>query len=98
MKQIIHVSAGAAEHTWPTTLTETTGKDISADQVQISLGTADAPGTWSSPDLLDRPTTASVTAAKLVTNAVAPGTYFVWVKLTDDPEIVPRRGHRVEVR
>lgn len=94
--QTIAVSNGATEYTWPVTVTETTGKDISGDTVQVSLGTYGAPGTWTS-GVLTRPTASSATVKLLVTNTVTPGTYYVWVKVSDSPEIVPRRAHRVTV-
>jgi hypothetical protein len=43
-------AVGGVEYTWPLTITETTGKDISGDTVLLSLGTSSAPGTWQAPD------------------------------------------------
>jgi hypothetical protein len=51
-EQLIYVSAGGAvEYTFAATFTEVTGKNISADAVQASLGTYDAPGAWRTPDV-----------------------------------------------
>lgn len=94
--QKIDVSNGATEYTWPVTITETTGKDISTDTIQISLGTANTPGTWTT-GVLTRPAASSATVKLLVTNSVTPGTYYVWVKVADSPEIIPRKAHRVTV-
>lgn len=94
--QEINVSGGAAEYTWPATVTETGGKDISGDAVQISLGTWDAPGVWKTA-VLDHPTPSTVTAKTLIDSSVTPGVYFVRVKITDAPESVPRRVLAVRV-
>lgn len=93
--QTIAASIGAVEYTWPFTITETTGKDISGDAAQISLGTYAAPGPWVT-GVVTRPTPASV-VVKLLVSGVAPGTYYVWGRVTDSPEVVPRRGHCVVV-
>lgn len=96
MSQTVNVTAGATEYTWPLTLTEVNGVDISADTVQISLGSYDQPGDWTAP-VADHPTTSSVTVKLLIDDSVDVGEYWVWVKITDSPEIVPRRGDRVTV-
>lgn len=89
MPQTINVTAGAARYVGGT-ITETTGKDISADAVQICLGTASAPGTWGTPDVKSVSTDkASVTVKLLVDSSVTTGTYYVWVKITDTPEVEP---------
>lgn len=96
MKQIINVSLGAAEYTQPVTITESNGANISGDSVQISLGSYNAPGAWVN-GVLTRPSISSATIKMLVDNSVSPGVYYVWVKVTDTPEIAPRRALRVEV-
>lgn len=85
--QVIKVSIGGARYVGGT-ITETTGKDISADTVQVALGTATTPGTWQTPDVITA-NVSSVTVKYLVTNAVTPGVYYVWAKITDTPEIEP---------
>lgn len=85
--QTINVSAGAARYVGGT-ITETTGKDISADTVVMSLGTATGPAAWVAPDE-KLANVASVTVKMLVTSATAVGTYFVWARITDSPEVEP---------
>lgn len=92
--QYIYTSAGAVEYTLPTIVTETTGKNITADIVQVSLGTYADPGVWQSPDVKTSPTPSSVSVQILIGASLnpAPGHYYVWVKLTDSPEVPARRG------
>jgi len=94
--QTIRVTADLPEYTRPVTITETTGKNISAAQVFISLGDYEAPGTWQS-GVLERPTAASATIKLLVDSNVTPrpAPYWVWVKVVDSPE---RPGRRSELR
>lgn len=94
--QTIAVSLGAVEYTWPVTITETNGKNITGDTVQISLGTYDAPGTWQA-GVVQRPGNSTAVIQLLINNTVAAGSYWVWVKVTDSPEIVPRRCQRITV-
>ena len=81
MSQTINVTAGAVEYTYPLTITETTGKDISADAIQLSLGTDTAVGTWYAPDT---DPTQAVTYQRVVQLLVggsfvpAVGTYWLW--------------------
>lgn len=92
MSTIINVSAGAQEYVGGT-ITETKGKDISADTFEMALGLApDAPTTgWSPPSFSAAGATpASKVVLLLVTDTTAPGTYGAWVRVTDTPEIVPR--------
>lgn len=101
-QQTIRVSSGAAERTFPVTITEDTGEDISAKVVMMSL--APAPDgyftarTWVTPSV-DTPQTDHATRVVqlLVDSSTAVGVYWVWVKVTDTPEIVPRRAHKVIV-
>lgn len=97
MLQVIDLSDGAEEYTFPVTITETTGKDISADSIVVALGTAtSAGGTWFAPDVLTRPTVSTAVVQVLIGGSSgrvpAAGNYFLWWKVTDTPEIVPRRS------
>ena len=100
MSQTINITAGAVEYTFPLTITETTGKDISADVIQLSLGTDTAVGAWHTPDT---DVTQSVTYQRVVQLLVgaayvpAVGTYWLWSKVTDSPETVPRRHGKVTI-
>lgn len=98
MTQTVLVTDAAIEYTWPTTLTELAGADISGDAVAIGLGTwTDPPAVWADNPVITHPTPSSVTVQMLIDSSIAPGTYYVWVRVTDSPEIVPRRGHQVIV-
>lgn len=92
--QIIDLTNGGCEYTYPLTITENTGKDISADVIVISLGSPTAPGTWQAPDV-DPPQAnkAQRVVQMLVGATLKPisGTYWLWTKVTDAPETVPRR-------
>lgn len=85
--QTINVTAGGARYVGGT-ITETTGKDISADTVVMALGSDTTPGIWTTPDVKVA-AVASVTVKLLVTNAVAVGTYWIWGRITDSPEVEP---------
>lgn len=105
--QVIRVSApwGAKLYTWPGVFTSGL-HDLTGDLMEVSLGTEDAPGTWvpstdpkvlasyTAPNALGE-STASVEL--LVDSATAPGFYWVWVRLTDHPEVVPEVVGRVQV-
>jgi hypothetical protein len=73
------------------TVTELTGKDISAATFEIALGTIAAPpAVWSVPDVtIAGATTAQRVVKLLVTNTTPPGTYWVWVRIIDNPEVKP---------
>lgn len=105
--QIIRVSApwGAQLYTWPGVFTSSVN-DLTGDLMEVSLGTEDAPATWvpsTDPSVIASYTplnqlgvsTASVSL--LVDNTVALGFYWVWVRLTDHPEVVPAAIGRVQV-
>lgn len=97
--QTIDVSAGAVEYTYPVTITASPKADglpvdISADLVQVSLGGFSEPGSWVNADLTEHPTTAQAVVQLLVGGTLKPavGTYWLWVKVTDSPEVIPRRS------
>jgi hypothetical protein len=77
-------------------VTETTGKTITSDTFQVALTLEGAnPVTWQSPDVTQTVTTSSVRVKLLVgatgTLNPAAGAYYLWVKVTDTPEIEPIR-------
>lgn len=81
--QVIDLSAGAQEYTWPETLTEKTGKNISADTVQIAVGTlrdATSVQTWVTPDIV---TESTITAKEFMLQN--PSVSGVLVPLGQDP-------------
>lgn len=93
----IIATAGAVKYVGGT-ITETTGKDISADTFVMSLGSDKNPGTtWVAPDQSVAGATNNIRTLKLLVSAslptgiVVPGTYWVWAKITDTPEVEPIR-------
>jgi hypothetical protein len=74
------------------TITETTGKDISADVVTVGLvgSSTIPPDTFGTPDV-DLPGAAvSQRIAKKLIDASTPlGTYWCWGNIEDNPEIEP---------
>ncbi len=93
----IIVTAGAVKYVGGT-ITETTGKDISADPFVMSLGSDKNPGTdWVAPDASVAGATNNIRTLKLLVSAslpagiTVPGTYWVWAKVTDAPEVEPMR-------
>lgn len=99
--QYIDLTNGAVEYTWPLTISETTGKNIAADVIVLSLGTESTPGTWRSPDVDPAQTDHSQRVVQMLVGGTGfvglAGTYFLWSKVTDTPEVVPRRHGRVVI-
>lgn len=64
--QVIDLTDGAVEYTWPLTLTELSGKNISGDTVQMAIGSqsvATAIQTWCTPDVV---TESTITAKEFI--------------------------------
>lgn len=97
MSQVINLTAGAIEYTWDTTITAS--DDISSDTVTMCLGGYDEPSTFIVPDVITHPTPTTAVVKLLVGGDFVPasGTYWLWVKVTDSPEVIPRRGSRVTI-
>lgn len=134
--QVIALSAGAVEFTWPETLTELTSRDISSDPVVMSIGSQSNPTAfsgWVTPDLIStgtinakefmlaNPSVPGVIVpdgvdpatvilhwvrAQLLIGALtaqhpaispAAGSCYPYLKITDSPEIVPRRGALITI-
>lgn len=97
----LRTGSDAVEYTWPLTITERTGKDISAVPIELSLGTWTAPGDWRTPDAdPPQPDQPSQRVVQLLIGAAYKpdaGTYRMWSRPADDPEIAPR-PHDLEVR
>jgi hypothetical protein len=91
--QTIYVTAGGPEYTRPRTITDTTGKDISADPVLVGLSSYETPPSSLVAPTLDLPQANKATRVVqlLVTNTTPPGTYALWAKITDNPESPIRR-------
>lgn len=92
MAREILKSAGASENVGGT-ITEKTGKDLTATTVQISLGSAYQPGTWTTPsqNVLGPVNVRKVTMLVGATPNTPKGEYWVWVKITDTPETITLR-------
>lgn len=98
--QIIRVSspAGAHEYTLDAIWTAPKDQDISTAMFEMSLGTRDEPGAWVAASLnLPGDGLNQRVLNLLVDNTTPLGTYWLWVRLTDTPEIVPRKGHMIRV-
>lgn len=97
--QTIAVTAGAVEYTWPLTINEQAGKDITADVVSLALGTYTTPGTWHTPDVDTSPTPSSRVVQLLIgpTITAAAGDFYLWWRVGDTPETTIRRGPRITV-
>jgi hypothetical protein len=88
---IIYVTAGAQQYVGGT-VTETTGKDISADTCMIGLSGSQnvPPTTWVAPSVNTAGSTVASRVLKLlITSTTTPGTYYCWAQITDSPEVAP---------
>lgn len=94
--QEIRVSTGGAEYTYPRTITEINGKNISTSVVQVALGTYDDPGgDWLPPHILDWVDTHTAVVQVLIGEGGTipePGTYYLHTRVGDTPEDVQRRS------
>ena len=97
----ILASAGAQQYVGGT-ITEKTGKDISAITITMTLGSERHPGsTWEAPDEDESGPVESRYVLKMVgaSENTAAGTYHMWVKLGEGPEAtVMRFPQKVIVR
>lgn len=95
--QTIDVTAGAVEYCYPRMITaqpKADGQpvDLREDVVLVSLGSALTPGDWVAPDIIDRPDNSTVIVQLLISaDDAPPGVYWLWVKVADSSETVPRR-------
>jgi hypothetical protein len=87
----IYVSKGMKRYVGGT-ITETTGKDITGATFQVALGSDNVtpPTAWVTPSVNTQGgTTADRVLKLLVDSSTTVGTYFVWAKVADNPEIEP---------
>jgi len=98
MSQLVNVTAGAVEYVGAV-LTETTGKDISGDTFDIGLGgwaPSTPPDTWAAEPVVEA--SGSIATVKmLIDSGTAVGSYSLWVRAHDTPEVVPLNVGRVDV-
>ena len=89
MSTTVRVSAGDKVYAGGT-ITETTGKDITGATIMLALLTLgtnpDESTTGSLPDDDESPSPSQRTVKMLITDAVAPGAYQLWARITDNPE------------
>lgn len=98
----IHASAGGQQYVGGT-ITEKTGKDISAVTITMSLGSESRPGTtWSAPDQSSSGPLNVRNVLMMVgaSEATPAGTYAVWVKMQDGPseQLIMRFPQKVIVK
>jgi hypothetical protein len=90
----IDCANGAVEYLW-LDFADAEQQDVTADPVAISLGTYETPGTWHPADLVE-PNGAvwKIRAALLIGSTLTypPGIYTAWVRVTDSPEVIPKRA------
>jgi hypothetical protein len=87
----IYVSEGMKRYVGGT-VTEATGKDISSATFQVALGADNIvpPTSWVAPSVSAQgATVADRKVLLLVDSSTTVGTYFVWAKVADTPEIEP---------
>lgn len=89
MAQTINLDAGEREYVDPPQLI-TANSDISADTIEIGLGSySTPPTTWLASSnaavLMTRPATTQIQITMLIGNTIRPaaGTYWMWTRLTD---------------
>lgn len=99
MSRTIFVTSGAVEYLWAD-VQELSQQDLSSDVVQISLGTAQGAGTWSTPDVVQFPTVGAARVGVLIGQTITPvaGSYTVWVQFGDSPETVPVSCGQVTIK
>jgi hypothetical protein len=98
--QIIRVSnpAGAHEFTLDAIWTAPKNQDITGATFEMSLGTRDEPAAWVPASMNNAGDGPNQRVLNLLVDAsTPPGTYWLWVRLTDTPEVVPRKGHMIRV-
>lgn len=94
----IYVSKDMAQYVGGV-ITEKTHKNITATTIQLALGSADQPPAtgWAAPDVDISVNTYTRQVKMLIDNTQILGTYWLWAKITDNPEIIPVRGSQVIV-
>lgn len=100
MGQTIYVTDGFPEYCWPITVTEDNGADISSDPIRVAFAGYSDPPAFDSPAWLTPVEVDSDAVNKRIVKVfvdaipdpVRPGgRYWIWVRITDSPEKVPRR-------
>lgn len=96
--QYIDLTNHAVEYTDPWMVTETSHKDIHADQLKVCLGSYTTPGDWQiDPTVVEltHPQIYQIQYRLLVGGDYNPGVqtdpYWLWRWLIDSPESLPKR-------
>jgi len=99
----VFLTSGAAEFRY-VVLTEQNGKDISADTAKVALiPVGQRPNTdtdWLAPDSDAPQTVKSRRVLGLFIDNIATwpaGEYYLWGRISDNPEVVPRRAPTIVV-
>lgn len=96
----IDLSNGAIEYVW-VDFEDSQRHDITADPVSVALGTFDVPGTWHPADLVEgNGAVYKIRAGLLIGSALTypAGLYYAWVRVTDTPEVIPKRADNMLVK
>lgn len=98
MSDPIYVSKGMAEYVGGK-ITEKSHKDITAVTIQLALAGPDEPPAtgWVDPNVDNALNTYTREVKMLINGSQAVGTFWLWAKITDNPEIIPKRGSQVIV-
>ena len=84
----INGTAGGIEYA-SALITDSLGNDLSFASFVVGLSTDEgtAPTVWKAPDVQE--SVGTNMRVKMLIQGKQPGTYFLWVKVTDNPEIIP---------
>lgn len=95
----IDLTNGAIEYLW-IDFQDAEKQDITTDPVTISLGSYDTPGAWHTANLVQQNGAVwKIRAALLIGSSLTypVGIYYAWVRVTDLPEIIPKRADNMIV-
>lgn len=90
---IVNVTEGMKEYA-SGLIREERGLDLSSATFQVGIGghdTNNLPSAWTTPDEDVVVASNCRRIGKLIDSSVPVGVHWVWVKVTDNPEIVPMR-------
>lgn len=97
--RVIDLANGAVEYLW-IDFEDAERHDITTDAVSISLGSYETPGVWHTADLVQQHGELwQIRAALLIGGSLTypPGQYRAWVRVTDSPEVIPKRADNLIV-
>jgi|SRR5882757_4339755 len=97
--RVIDLANNAVEYLW-VDYEDAEHNDITGDAVAISLGSYETPGVWHAADLVQQNGAVWKIRAGLLIGASLTyplGQYRAWIKVTDSPEIIPKRADNMIV-